>query len=91
MNSKPSRFNLTFDDFEDVAEYVSARVRDTGAPHAVYVPDSGQVYCLRADRLSRVEAPVAWLVGVYDTQARVEHLENDLLARQRELRMPRAA
>ena len=83
------RMNLYRDGFEGCAGQVSARVRRSGEPLQVHVAPDGGVYCSPGRKIAN--APMLELIGTYNNKARVEHIEDDLLAWIREQNTQRAA
>ena len=69
-----------------IAERIKFRLCRRGQSLAVYADPGGKVLVDNAvdPRLSR-QPPDAWLVGIYTKRALIEHIEDDLLARAREL------
>ena len=83
------RMNLWRDGFEEVAEIVSRKLKTNVTPMAVHVDPEGGVYTSPERKLKH--APMLELVGTYNEEARIEHIEDDLLAWLREQSQQHAA
>lgn len=83
QSSKPNVFR---DGHEAVAELVSSRVRAAkGERYCVWVDCEGTVrWRARWDKRSK-PLPDEDLIGTYDRHVRVEQIEDDLIARMREI------
>lgn len=69
-----------------IAERIKFRLCRRGQSLAVYADPAGKVLVDNAadPRRSR-PLPEEWLVGIYTKRCRVEHIEDDLIARAQEL------
>jgi hypothetical protein len=76
------RMNLHRDGYEAVAEVVSEKARRNITLLQVHVDPDGGVYTSPERKLSH--APMLELVGTYNREVRVEHVEDDLIAWMRE-------
>lgn len=75
--------NLLRDGYEVTAERLSRRIRsDARNRTMVVVRPDGKV---RAYRPGQCEEPMAYVIGTYTPAARVEHIEDDLIVRLREI------
>lgn len=78
--------NLLTDEIEDIAELVKIRIIRGRAGYTVYADDDGQVILDRTcDPRRGRPVPDAYLVGVYTGRAKVMDIEDDLVARRREI------
>lgn len=85
VSANPSR-NLKLDGFEECADFVARQIKTGKVGHFVHVSDTGTLRVTRYDRERKNPLPDAWLVGSYTyANLRTEFIEDDLLARQREL------
>jgi hypothetical protein len=75
--------NLLRDGYEVTAERISKRLRTDGRHRTtVVVRPNGKV---RTYRPAECEEPADYVIGTYTVAARVEHIEDDLIVRLREI------
>ena len=78
--------NLMTDEIEDIAELVKIRITRGRVGYTVYAANDGRVILDRTHDPRRGRpVPDAYLVGVYTRKAAVTDIEDDLVARRREL------
>jgi hypothetical protein len=83
---RPPVRNLRRDGWEEVADFIAARIRQDKVGYAVHVAPDGAVRLTRTDRQRHTELPDGWKVGEYAYSGlRVEFIEDDLIERTREL------
>ena len=83
-NGSRTRFNLRRDGVEECAEHISAAIRATRGLHGVYVDDRMDLRVISATSTRQRPRSDTELVGTYRRGAMVEHIEDDLIAFQRE-------
>lgn len=80
--------NLLLDGYEHAAEHVKSVIRHSKGAHTLVVRGDGSMRMYGGtDRVKEDDRQN--VVGTYNRQARVEHLEDDLLCRLREISMTR--
>lgn len=78
--------NLMTDEIEDIAELVKIRMTRSRVSYTVYADNDGEVILDRThDPRRAMMVPDVYLVGVYTRKAAVTDIEDDLVARRREL------
>lgn len=83
----PPKSNLLAHEIEDVAEHIKRQMQ-RGSLYAVYVADDGAVRIHNLDHTRDDARPLHEMVGTYRRNIRIEQLEDDLIARLRELTTP---
>ena len=79
--------NLLRDGYEAVADAVSRHIKAGRVDYSVHVKPTGSVMVARMSTRQRTDRPPSWFVGNYQFAGlRTEHIEDDLLLRERELR-----
>jgi hypothetical protein len=89
--STPKHFLLR-DDLEECAEHVSRIVRHCprqNRRYNLFVAEDGAIRVIPVDSTRQNQRPDRELVAVYDSTTRIERIEDDLLARKRELNDPK--
>lgn len=78
--------NLITGEIEDIAEMVKLRISTNRVTYSVYADNDGKVILDRThDPRRSMMIPDAYLVGVYTRKAKVLDIEDDLVARLREI------
>jgi len=78
--------NIITDEIEDIAELVKLRMTRGRVSYTVYADNKGKVILDRThDPRRAMPVPDAYLVGVYTRRAKVMDIEDDVVARRREL------
>jgi len=78
--------NIITDEIEDIAELVKLRMARCRVSYTVYADNKGKVILDRThDPRRAMPVPDRFLVGVYTRRAKVADIEDDLVARRREL------
>lgn len=91
---RPPKHFLLRDDLTDCAEHVISILRHRPQQsifYNVYVAADGGIRVIRKDAVDANQRPESELLGVYDKTVRIEVVEDDLLARKRELIAANAA
>lgn len=88
--ARSSRFNLLTDGVEEVADYVK-RGMERGGLFMVLATDSGAVRMVNLHHSRTEPRSAAEIVGTYTRAVRIEQIEDDLLARVREIHANRKA
>ena len=83
-NGSRTRFNLRRDGVEECAAHISAAIRATRGLHGVYVDDRMDLRVISTTSTRQRPRSDTELVGTYRRGAMVEHIEDDLIAFQRE-------
>jgi len=78
--------NIITDEIEGIAELVKLRMSRGRVSYTVYADNKGKVILDRThDPRRAMPVPDRYLVGVYTQRAKVMDIEDDLVARRREL------
>ena len=78
--------NIIRDEIEDIAELVKIRITRGRVSYTVYADNDGKVILDRTNDPRRGRpVPDGYLVGVYTRRAKVTDIEDDLVARRREI------
>ena len=78
--------NIITGEIEDIAELVKIRMTRSRVSYTVYADNDGEVILDRTHDPRRGRpVPDGYLVGVYTQRATVADIEDDLVARRREL------
>ncbi len=78
--------NIITDEIEDIAELVKLRMTRSRVSYTVYAANDGKVILDRThDPRRAMVIPDSYLVGVYTRRAKVSDIEDDLVARRREI------
>ncbi len=78
--------NIITDEIEDIAETVKLRMTRGRVSYTVYADNKGEVILDRTHDPRRARpVPDKYLVGVYTGRAKIMDIEDDLVARRREL------
>ena len=78
--------NIITGEIEDIAEVVKLRIATNRVTYSVYADNDGDVILDRTHDTRRAWViPDSYLVGVYTRRAKVVDIEDDLVARRREI------
>jgi hypothetical protein len=81
---RPPKFNILTDDYSEIAEHISSRIARNGRMLEVAVRGCGRVVI--DPPCQGISSDAAEMVGTYTRGALVEHIEDDLIERLRELK-----
>lgn len=81
------KLNLLRDGYEACADGVARHIKAGRTDYAVHVKPSGAVMVTPSGGSRAADRPAAWFVGNYAFDGlRTEHIEDDMIERERELR-----